>query len=374
VHELPDRRDITGAQVVVPCTDLAEMLEFLTDRLGFRVEAISPADDPVAAVVSAHGIRLRLDRTATGPPPALRLLCRGDDVRGHVVAPNGMQIELVDADPPLVLPPLEPSITVSRASDAASWVVGRAGMQYRDLVPGRMGGRLIASHIRIVDGGPVPDYVHFHRIRFQLIYCAQGWVKVVYEDQGQPFVMEAGDCVLQPPLMRHQVLESSAGMEVVEIGSPAVHDTFGDLQMTLPTDHVHRDRDFGGQRFVRHVARDAVWTPWRAPGFECRDTGVSAATGGELAARVVRVTRVAPTSAWRSDAEVWLAFVLAGSIEITLSSQECGSEVVALAGGDCAAVPAGTTIAVASCSRDLELLEVAVAGGAQPPVATSAAS
>jgi mannose-6-phosphate isomerase-like protein (cupin superfamily) len=144
--------------------------------------------------------------------------------------------------------------------------------------------------------------------------------------------------------------------------------------MTLPTDHVHRDRDFGGQRFVRHVARDAVWTPWRAPGFECRDTGVSAATGGELAARVVRVSRVAPTSAWRSDAEVWLAFVLAGSIEITLSSQDCGSEVVALAGGDCAAVPAGTTIAVASCSRDLELLEVAVAGGAQPPVATSAAS
>ena len=27
------------------------------------------------------------------------------------------------------------------------------------------------------------DYVHFHRIRFQMIFVASGWVDVVYEDQ-----------------------------------------------------------------------------------------------------------------------------------------------------------------------------------------------
>ena len=41
-------------------------------------------------------------------------------------------------------------------------------------------------------GGPVPDYVHFHKIRFQMIYCAKGWVRVSYEDQGEPFVVRPG--------------------------------------------------------------------------------------------------------------------------------------------------------------------------------------
>ena len=51
--------------------------------------------------------------------------------------------------------------SVTRA-DAAAWSTGRAGMLYRDLVPDRQGGRFIASHIRLADGGPVPDHVHFH--------------------------------------------------------------------------------------------------------------------------------------------------------------------------------------------------------------------
>ena len=63
--------DIVGAQIVVPCVDLDATVEFFTDRLGFRVEAISPADDPVSAVVSGFGVRLRLDRSATGTPPTL---------------------------------------------------------------------------------------------------------------------------------------------------------------------------------------------------------------------------------------------------------------------------------------------------------------
>ena len=41
----------------------------------------------------------------------------------------------------------------------------------------------MASHIRIEKGGPVPDYVHFHRVRFQCIFCYRGRVRVVYEGQ-----------------------------------------------------------------------------------------------------------------------------------------------------------------------------------------------
>ena len=52
-------------------------------------------------------------------------------------------------------------------------------------IPDRLGGSaIIASHIRIPEGGPVGDSVHFHRVGFQLIFCYKGWVEVVYEDQG----------------------------------------------------------------------------------------------------------------------------------------------------------------------------------------------
>ena len=88
-------------------------------------------------------------------------------------------------------------------------------MHYRDLVPSRLGGAMIASHIRIPDGGPVPDMVHFHKVGFQLIFCIRGWVDVVYEDQGGPRRLAAGDCFIQPPRIRHRVLEASDGEEAL---------------------------------------------------------------------------------------------------------------------------------------------------------------
>ena len=118
-----------------------------------------------------------------------------------------------------------------------SWTaeaLSRRLVRYRDLIPGRLGGRVIASHIHIPSGGPVPDYVHFHRIEFQMIYCRSGWVRVVYEDQGESFVMHAGDCVLQPPEIRHRVLASSDDLEVIEVSVPAEHETFAEHEITLP--------------------------------------------------------------------------------------------------------------------------------------------
>lgn len=51
------------------------------------------------------------------------------------------------------------------------FIRGRAGMEYRDLIPGRFGGKVIASHIRLPFSGEVPDSVHYHKIDFQMIYC-----------------------------------------------------------------------------------------------------------------------------------------------------------------------------------------------------------
>ena len=228
------------AQVVLPAPDLDETVAFFADRLGFRLLSIWPADDPRRAVMDGHGLCIELQRDGDRPSGVLRLLCReplpGTSIGDVLTAPNGTRIELRPAEPAFTVPDGASSFCVSRADDGAEWVVGRAGMRYRDLLPDRQGGRFIASHIAIPDGGPVPDYVHYHRIRFQLIYCHRGWVRVVYEDQGEPFVLQAGDCVLQPPEIRHRVLEASPGLEVVELSCPAEHVTMVEHGFDLPTD------------------------------------------------------------------------------------------------------------------------------------------
>ena len=274
----------------------------------------------------------------------------------ELTAPNGTRIELVDADPPLVVPTLQPSFVLSAGRDDAIWGTGRAGMRYRDLVPDRQGGSFIASHIRIPDGGPVPDYVHYHKIRFQMIYCYRGWVRVVYEDQGPPFLLQAGDCVLQPPRIRHRVLESSPGLEVIEISCPAEHDTLADHELALPTPSVRPRRDFQGQLFVRHQAAAATWRPWRLTSFECRDTGIDAATDGLASVRVARPSGTPVPQFCRHDAELLFLFVLEGGL--TLHCEDRDS--CRLAAGDSLVLPATMSYAFAECSRELELLEVAM--------------
>lgn len=351
--------DVLSAQAVLPCSELDATLAFFTGRLGFRIDAIHPADDPQVAELSGHGVCLRLARGAPGPPGRLRLRCAGVERETSVTAPNGTRVDLVPAEAGIVLPPLVPALVVSRMGADAAWGTGRAGMRYRDLVPDRLGGRFIASHIRIPDGGPVPDYVHYHEIRFQMIYCYKGWVRVVYEDQGPPFTMQAGDCVLQPPRIRHRVLESSPGLEVIEIGCPAEHLTRVDHDLELPTQALHPDRDFGGQRFVRHEAAAATWVPWRIDGFESRDIGIEAATGGLAGVQVARRAGDAgapDTAPRRHDAEFLLDFVLQGTVSLRVENR--GDE--ALHAGDCFVVPAGTGHALADCSPDLEVLEVAL--------------
>ena len=105
-------------------------------------------------------------------------------------------------------------------------------------MPSRAGGAVVASHIRVATNGPVPDYVHYHRVQFQMIYCVRGWARLVYEDGGPPSIMKAGDCVVQPPTIRHRVLESGDGLEVVEVSCPAEHETMADPDMQLPTEYA----------------------------------------------------------------------------------------------------------------------------------------
>ena len=351
---------VESAEVVIGCDDLPSALDFYVQRLGFRVDSIFPAEDPVEAVLRGYGLRLRLDPMATSTA-TLRLRCPDPAAFGgnSMVAPDGTVVQIVAADPPLQIPPIVRSFVLERASDSASWTVGRAGMRYRDLIPGRQGGRFVASHIHIPHAGLVPDYVHFHNVRFQMIYCYRGWVRLVYEDQGEPFIMTAGDCALQPPRIRHRVLECSANLEVIEIGCPALHETSADAEMSLPTSVVVPDRLFDGQRFVFHRGDGAEWIAGD-DGFDRRRFGLREATFGLAEASLMRPSGWSDSAMQISpgDVEFLFRFVLDGSV--TLERSDEAPQV--LTAGDSFVIPDEMPYRLIEPSSDLQLLEVILPG------------
>lgn len=303
------------------CDDLDATLRHFIGDLGYRIEEIFPADAPRVAIVSKDGERTCLERAADSSSETRTL--RGQSL-------------------------------VVRQATAGDWQVGRAGMQYRDLIPGRLGGRVIASHIGIPEGGPVPDYVHYHHVCFQMIYCLRGWVRVIYENQGPPFLMHAGDCVLQPPQIRHRVLECSDGLEVVEISSPAEHRTVADHDLALPTSKIDHQRLFGGQRFVFHQAASADWRPGSAAGFESRDTGIEFASSGTGSAIIIRPAVAGQALEIRDDGQFQFNFVLQGSATLSTSS----GKDWALGAADSFLVTAHMRAQLIPDSEDLEILQV----------------
>jgi quercetin dioxygenase-like cupin family protein len=307
---------LSGREIVADDLNLA--IEDLRSQ-GYRLDVIYPADEPRTALMNRDGETVRL--TTPGAPPL----------------PRG-------------LPPFEPEFVLTRAG--ATPGQGRAGMLYRDLIPGRLGGRYIASHITIPHGGPVADWVHYHRIALQMIFVRRGWVRVVYEDQGQPFVMHAGDLVVQPPEIRHRVLESSDAFEVVEIGAPAIHATYADHALELPNGS-NREGIFGGQRFLRHAAAETPWTP--ANGGEAQETEVEVATSGLAQVRTLRPrNREALTFGGRAG-ELVFGFVLDGSATLDYRGMhEVGP-------ADAFVIPPGKAWQLRHPSGDFRLLHVTTA-------------
>ena len=347
------------AEIRLPTQELRDDLPFYTRVLGMRLDMIYPADDPEVAVLSGHGLRIRIVKGAQEAAGCLRILTDDPDgVAGGarvLTAPNGTRIEIDELNPPLVLPATQHAFVVRRLADQAPWVIGRAGMEYRDLIPSRLGGAMIASHIRVPDG-PVPDMVHFHRVGFQLIFCVAGWVDVLYEDQGGILRIEAGDCFIQPPGIRHKVLHSE-GVQVVEIGVPAEHVTEIDHEMALPTPYLRPDREWEGQRFVHSLAKDGVFAPHRIAGFEARDTTIAANTRGVAGVVVARPVGGAGPSPWtKHQGDILFSFVMSG--EMVLEGQ--GKDPYRLTAGDAFVIPPDMATRYSAPSDDLQILEVAL--------------
>jgi quercetin dioxygenase-like cupin family protein len=299
------------------CVDFNPALDLLR-RLGMRLDMIYPADDPHTAILTHDGRKIRLTSRPDAPPPSAEL------------------------------PEFLPEFMVTHAGTASG--EGRAGMRYRDLIPGRLGGGYIASHITIADGGLVADWVHFHRIAIQLIFVRRGWVRVVYEDQGEPFVMAEGDMVLQPPGIRHRVLESSPGLEVIEITCPAMHETFADHEMALPSGHVGTAKDYEGQRFLHHVAAKSPWTEWN--GAEAQATALREATGGIAEGCLIRPGALPLIAVPPHDGELVFGFVIEGSVRLDHGKGHL------LGPTDAFVIPPGQAWRLTEASDDLRLLHV----------------
>lgn len=98
----------------------------------------------------------------------------------------------------------------------------RKCFEYRDLgIKAATGGDFHAHVIRAVDQEEDGIGLHRHNeIEFQMVYILKGWMRFWYEGEGE-VVARTGTCILQPPAVKHDVLEWSDDLELLEITSPA---------------------------------------------------------------------------------------------------------------------------------------------------------
>ena len=97
----------------------------------------------------------------------------------------------------------------------------RKYFEYRDLgIDKASKGDFVAHVIRAREGHNATGVWHRHDCSFQMIFVLNGWAKFEYDGHGV-HTIRPGDCVLQPPHIRHREIEHSADFEVLEIVSPA---------------------------------------------------------------------------------------------------------------------------------------------------------
>jgi len=99
--------------------------------------------------------------------------------------------------------------------------------QYRDLGIAAATGGLARAHVIKMIPPCDPAEVskrHFHDVEFQMVYVLKGWIKSEFDGEGV-VTMREGSCWLQPPKIKHTVLDYSDDCELLEVILPADFDT-----------------------------------------------------------------------------------------------------------------------------------------------------
>ena len=119
---------------------------------------------------------------------------------------------------------------VSHAKDAEYKDGLREFFEYRDLGINDASNGDYHAHILRVKSDQKGDQdmhstgFHKHLLNFQMVYILKGWIKFIYEGEGE-FIFKKGDCVLQPAGIKHNELSCSGDLELLEIHSPAKNET-----------------------------------------------------------------------------------------------------------------------------------------------------
>lgn len=120
----------------------------------------------------------------------------------------------------------------------AAWKPGlRDIFEYRDLgIKAGTKGDYVAHVIR-ARGKRDKDAVqhwHVHDCDFQLVLVLNGWAEFEYEGHGIHRIRK-GDCILQPPGIKHREIDCSDDFEILEVVAPA---DFATRNVTAPADTI----------------------------------------------------------------------------------------------------------------------------------------
>ena len=357
---------LKSVRLAVAAPDFQAGLSFFVEELGFEVAMIAPAEDPTYAVLTLEGMTIALDKNRTSEPVTLEIPSEEQEIIGtSKQGPNGTKVHYVSYVREVSKNTKQiPVLNVAQV-EKADWVTGRASMAYRSLIDDQKS-HITASHIKIEGSGQVPDWVHFHDVEFQVIYCLRGSAKLVYEGQGEPFILSEGDCVLQPPHIRHRVLESYDDLEVIEVTSPSDHATYADRVMELPSRLYQPERDFSGQRFAFSKHSESKWVKYPSnENLVTQKTSILKASGGVGWVNEIRATAFQETNEesilvnYDFEPDFYLWFVLEGTATIIYEGRKINIGV-----DDAIICPNGCTqeteFYLAGFQEDFRVLEVGI--------------
>ena len=113
--------------------------------------------------------------------------------------------------------------TVSHHNEADFDAGLRRYAKYRDLGISAATNGLVQAHVVQFVPPCRPEEVsklHYHDVEFQMVYVLKGSIKTELEGQGA-ITMREGSCWIQPPRVKHKVLDYSDDCQVLEIVLPA---------------------------------------------------------------------------------------------------------------------------------------------------------
>jgi hypothetical protein len=119
------------------------------------------------------------------------------------------------------------TFTFSHLNDGSFESGLRRYAQYRDLGFAAATDGLAQAHVIRFVPPCRPEEVsklHIHDVEFQMVYVLNGWIKSEFEGHGA-VKMEKGSSWIQPPKIKHKVLDYSDDCEVLEIILPAQFET-----------------------------------------------------------------------------------------------------------------------------------------------------